>query len=366
MKILQLTVHLFPNVGGVETHLKDLISYLVKTNRKVFVLSYQPLSTKIAWKLFEREEKLTILRIPWIRGFFEKLVHNPVLEFIYLVPGLFIITPLVILFFKPNVIHVHGLSAGVSAIFWGKLFKIRTVISLHSIYTFPKKGLYCDFVKMLLGKADFVLSLSKKSNQEVRLLGIENNKSNVFTYWIDLKKFKIKKSLRREEKFIVLFVGRLIKEKGIDVLIESAKLWDKNIKLVIIGSGPMEDEILKEINKNEQIQFLGKIDQQDLPSHYSAADCLIVPSVSEEGFGRVIIESLACGTPVIASKRGAISEAMDETVGKFIEVTPENIKEAVYYYYKNPKELKKFSQKARQFVERRYSERNVHSIIKAY
>lgn len=372
MKVLQLSVHLFPNVGGVETHLKDLINYLIKTS-KVFVLAYQPLSTRTNWKIVEKDKNLFILRIPWIRGFFEKLVQKPVLEFIYLVPGLFIVTPLCLFFFKPDVIHAHGLSAGFSAVFWGKLFRIRSVISLHSIYTFPKKGLYCDFVKMLLGKADFVLSLSKKSNQEVRLLGIENNKSSVFTYWIDLKRFKvqnlkpkIKKQLGWERKFIVLFVGRLIKEKGIDILLESVKLWNEKINLVIIGSGPMENEILKAANKLKSVKFLGKIDQDDLPKFYTGADCVIVPSTSEEGFGRVIIEALACGTPIIASKRGAIPEAMDETVGKFIEVTPNSIEEAVYYFYKNPKKLNKLAERSREFVERRYSERNAQTIIRAY
>jgi glycosyltransferase involved in cell wall biosynthesis len=111
---------------------------------------------------------------------------------------------------------------------------------------------------------------------------------------------------------------------------------------------------------------LGKLDQNELPSYYGAADLLIVPSTHEEGFGRVILESLACGTPVIGSRRGAIPEAMDETVGRLIDVTPENIKEAVEYFYKNPKELKKLSKNARKFAERRYSERNVGKIIGAY
>lgn len=370
MKVLQLTVHLFPNVGGVETHLKDLINSLVKRNWKVFVLAYQPLSTKTAWSFFEKDKNLTIIRIPWIRGFFERLVSYPILEFIYLVPGIFIVTPIVIFFCKPNVIHAHGLVASVSAIFWGKIFNIRKVISLHSFYSFPESGLYSSFVRLIFKNSDFVLSLSRKSNEEVKSLGVESRKIGIFTYWIDLNKFKrtsdAKKKLGWDGKFVVLFVGRLIKEKGIDILIKSAKHWNKNIKLIIIGAGPMGEEISSKTHQLKQLSFPGKINQEDLPKFYSAADLLIVPSTSEEGFGRVIIESLACGTPVIASKRGAIPEAMDETVGKFIEVTPENIKDAVYYFYKNPGELKKLSQKARKFVERRYSELNVKSILKAY
>lgn len=369
MKVLQLTVHLFPNVGGVETHLSDLFCSLIKRNWKIFVIAYQPLATKISWKIFEKEGNLSILRIPWLRGFFEKLVSHPALEFIYLVPGLFIVTPFIVIFFRPDIIHAHGLSASVAAIFWGKIFKARTVISLHSFYSFPPKGLYRSFVRFLLRNADFVLSLSEKSNLEIKSLGLSSGILGIFTYWIDLEKFKqvnnAKKNLGWGDKFVILFVGRLLKEKGLDVLFKSAKNWNENIRLVIIGSGPMEEEISKK-TQDGQILFLGRKVQEDLPMYYSGADCLIVPSTSEEGFGRVIIEALACGTPVIAANRGAIAEAMDETVGRLIDVTEENIKNTVESFLKNKKELKKLSQNARQFVIRRYSESNVQTIIKVY
>lgn len=370
MKILQLTVHFPPNIGGVETHLSDLINALIKKRWQLFVLSYQPLSTKIKWKVFEKNKNLTILRIPWISGFFEKLVSYPIAEFIYLVPGLFVVIPFVILSFRPNVIHAHGLIAAVSAVFWGKLFRVKVVISLHSFYSFPKIGLYHDFVRLLLQSSDFTLSLSRKSNEEVKELGIEDKKTDVFTYWIDLEKFKrmskARENLNWKAKFIVLFVGRLIKEKGIDVLLESAKLLHEQIKLVIIGSGLLEKDILAAQKKIASLNFIGRIDQNDLPLYYSAADLTVVPSISEEGFGRVIIESLACGTPVVASNRGAIPEVMDETVGKLIEVSAKNIKKAVEYFFQNPTKLKELAQNARQFVERRYSEKNVEEIIKSY
>lgn len=370
MKVLQLTVHLFPNIGGVETHLNDLFIALVKRGWKVLCLAYQPLSTNTPWKIIEKDKDLTILRIPWLRGFFEKLVNFPAIEFIYLVPGLFLVTPFLIAIYNPNVIHAHGISAAVSAVFWGKVFRIRTIVSLHSFYSFPKRGIYHNFVQLILRKSDFVLSLSKKSNQEIRLLGVEDKKSAVFTYWINLRKFKYipsaKEKLGWEGEFIVLYVGRLIKEKGIKELLEAVNLWDSKINLVIIGSGQMEGYVLKRVKESVNAFFIGKVSQDDLPTYLSAADCVIVPSISEEGFGRVIIESLACHTPVVASGRGATKEAMDKTVGEFIDVSPENIKNAINYIYKNPQKLRKFSRAARKFVERRYSENNVQIVINSY
>ena len=88
MKILQLTAHYYPNVGGVETHLTDLVKYLQNKNYDVTVLTYQPLVTKASWKIHEKEKHLEIIRIPWISGLFYSFVSHPILEFVYLVPGL--------------------------------------------------------------------------------------------------------------------------------------------------------------------------------------------------------------------------------------------------------------------------------------
>lgn len=370
MRILQLALSFSPNVGGVETHLSDLVRYLDKRGWKVFVLTYCPLTTKIKWKMYEEVNNVTIFRIPWFTGLFYKLTSFPILEFIYLLPGLFFFTPIIILLYKPVVIHAHGLVAGSIAVFWGKIFRIKTIISSHSIYGFPKKGLYVKFVKLIFRNSDHLLGLSQPAVSEIKNLGIPQEKVSNFTYWIDMEKFKknpnAKAKLHWENKFIVLFVGRFIPEKGIKDLLESSLLWDKKITLVIAGVGPMEEEIKKYALKNKQILLLGAIDNSHLPLYYSASDVLIVPSTGEEGFGRVIIEALACGLPVIGSNRGAIPEAMDNSVGKLIDVTSKNIAQIVSYFYKHPYELESLSKNARSFAVRRYSERNAEDITKFY
>ena len=93
---------------------------------------------------------------------------------------------------------------------------------------------------------------------------------------------------------------------------------------------------------------------------------MIVPSTHEEGFGRVILESLACGVPVIGSNRGAVPEAMDETVGKLIDISPRSIKSSVESLFKNRNELKLLSSRARKFAVKRFSESNVKTIIESY
>lgn len=387
MNILQITCHFHPNVGGVETHLNDLVSELVNKKHNVFVLTYRPLMANVKWKIYEKQKRLTIFRIPWIKGFFYKLVKSPVAEFLYLLPGLFIVLPFILIFKKIDVIHSHGLIAGFVAVFWGKIFGKRVITTTHSLYLFPEKGLYSFFAKWIFGNSSHVLTLSKQSKREIEKLGIDPDKITVFTYWIDLSKFKeisskhktknikketisIKQKAKRElgwkYKFVVLFVGRLVEEKGILVLLEAAKKWNKNITLVIIGTGPLEKRIKNYELRIKNIKYIGKVENEKLPQFYNAADVTIVPSIHEEGFGRVILESLACGTPVIGSNRGAIPEAMDESVGALLNVSPEAIVKTVEKMYKNKKMLKAFSSHTRAYAEKYYGNKNIEVILNCF
>lgn len=365
-----MTAHFTPNVGGVETHLDDLCRSLVEREFQVTVLTYRPLQTKARWQILEKGKNIEIIRIPWIPDLFYRLVSLPILEFLYLLPGIFLILPFIILSKKIEVIHAHGLVAGFTGVFWGKIFNKRVVISLHSIYCFPKVGIYRDFVTWIFKHADYVFGLSKQSVGEIKSLGISSKKVGQFTYWIDLKNFKkidnARKQLGWKDNFIVLFVGRLVPEKGIDILLKAVRMWDKKIVLKICGTGPLEGAIELEERNLSNIKYLGSINQNKLPVYYSGSDILVVPSVSEEGFGRVILEALACGLPVVGTNQGAIPEAMDRSVGKLIDINPGNIKSAIEFFYNNKAELRKLANNCRKFAERRFSEKNVETIIRSY
>jgi glycosyltransferase involved in cell wall biosynthesis len=370
VKVLQISVHFHPNVGGVETHLIDLVTGLAKRRWKVTVLSYCPLTTNVKWKLYERISNVEIIRIPWLSNLFYSFIDYPLFEFLYLFPGLFLICPFIIARKKPDIIHAHGLVAGFVGVFWGKIFGKKIIISTHNYYNFPKKGLYKEFAGWIFSNTHKTLGLSDKSVNEIRSLGVSKHKVGRFVYWIDLRLFKTivnaKKKLGFKEKLVVLFIGRLVREKGIEILLQSFRNWSRNIKLVIAGSGPQYMPVKQLSREFNNLEVLGNINQKKLPAYYSGADLTIMPSNSEEGFGRVILESLACGTPVIGADRGSIPEAMDETVGKFIKVTPQNIKDTVEYFLNHKSKLKKLSLNCRKFAERRYDEKNVEDIIKAY
>jgi len=119
---------------------------------------------------------------------------------------------------------------------------------------------------------------------------------------------------------IVLYVGRLAPLKGIDRLLAAVAYLQhrQKIRLVIIGGdGHHAPEFKKlqrlsgELGIQDKILFVGRIEQEDLPPYYSAADLLVMPSY-HESFGLVALESLACGTPVVATKVGAMESIIHE------------------------------------------------------
>src|SRR4030043_322152 len=111
---------------------------------------------------------------------------------------------------------------------------------------------------------------------------------------------------------IIVFVGRIIPLKGIDNILKAMAYLEgkRRIKLVVIGGddhSQAEIQRLKNLSRSlkidESVIFLGSVKQEMLPFFYSAADLCVVPSYYES-FGLVVLESLACGTPVVATKVG--------------------------------------------------------------
>ncbi|MBV9597700.1 MAG: glycosyltransferase [Chloroflexi bacterium] len=115
---------------------------------------------------------------------------------------------------------------------------------------------------------------------------------------------------------VVLFVGRIQRLKGLEVLLRAfAQLGDLDARLLIVGgrpgTGPESREITRlqhlasRLGVAERTQFLGALAHEELPTYYSAADVSVMPS-SYESFGLVAVESLACGTPVVATRVGGL------------------------------------------------------------
>jgi D-inositol-3-phosphate glycosyltransferase len=122
------------------------------------------------------------------------------------------------------------------------------------------------------------------------------------------------------DESIVLYVGRFDPIKGIDRLLEAMAYLKhlKRTRLVIVGGdgpGTPEYQNLQQLSAKFGIQksvhFVGRVEQGQLPPYYSAADALVVPSYYES-FGLVGLESLACGTPVVGTRVGAMEDIIED------------------------------------------------------
>ena len=134
-----------------------------------------------------------------------------------------------------------------------------------------------------------------------------------------------------------IFVGRLSKEKGIETMLKAWARMPDNVPLKIIGDGPLREEVKSAAQRNSNIQWLGRKSPEDTLSTLGNASFLIMPSICYETFGRTIIEAFAKGTPVIASRIGALAELVDNnrTGLHFEPGNPEELMRKVYQFVGN-------------------------------
>jgi glycosyltransferase involved in cell wall biosynthesis len=374
--VLILTPFYEPNIGGVETHLEDLTDYLrADGGYNIFVLTYQPLTTKAKAPVFRSSGCLKAIRIPWPGyNLFHKLEPYPVLEFLYLTPLLLIAAFFFLLVYglRVSVIHAQGFNAAFIGRILAGLFSKRLVVSIHAIYNLSPFSLLSRLIKWTLSGSARVLTLSLASKKELIRVGLRESRIGVYTYWVDQRHFlpagqsDARSRLHWPEGFSALFVGRLIEKKGADILIQAAKGIEKGIVFSFIGDGPFES-VLKEASlKSGNIRYLGKVNNKDLPVYYSAADIVCVPSKYEEGFGRVILEALSCGTPVVASCRGGIPEAVDESVGVLVEPDAQSFKDAILRLFYDREKLKALKDNCRAYALKRFGPANARIITDAY
>lgn len=149
---------------------------------------------------------------------------------------------------------------------------------------------------------------------------------------------EIRKKYDLKQERTVLFMGRLIYEKGISFLIEAIKLVRRSlpdVKLLIAGSplfkAVSNNPFLRKLKQSvaslrDTVVFTGYIDHCQTPHLYAVADITVAPSLCAEGFGKVVAESMATGTPVIGSRMGAIPEIIDHKVNGILIDDPTDIK----------------------------------------
>lgn len=283
---------------------------------------------------------------------------------------------------KIDLIEVHDSSAFYGAWLFSKIFKIPNIIFMHAcIYEKGKEKVYGKATtliykintKFYLRHANRIACVSKRLINWAKYLGADEDKVRLIDEPIDKKIFNIS-SLKKKQKRIILFVGRLSPEKGLRyLLLAMPKVIEDflDAKLVIIGEGREKDNLLRlaeSLNIENCVSFEGKIPNCELPKFYSRAIVTIIPSLNEGGGPKVLLESLACGTPVIGTRTGRMTEIIVDGYNGFL-IEPKNqnqIEESIKKLFSDKKLLIDFSNNARHSVERFSWERGILKFTEMY
>lgn len=364
-----------PNTGGVETHLDDLCNYLSKNEHQVYVITYQPLTTRAKGLRMERAKNLEIRRIQWFgRNLFHKLEPYPFLEFLYLFPVLFVCSFFVMVKHRREIdaIHAHGLTAALVARLITLFFKKRTVMSTHAIYGFENRRVLSWIVRWILAGIDVVMPLAERSKKDLMAAGVPEGKLKIYTQWVDQSLFRPRDKKKCREKLglggelVVLFVGRLIEKKGTKILLEASRRLPSEIKFVFVGDGPLELTLSEAAKNQSNIIAVGKKTQEEISEYYGAADLVLIPSQYEEGFARVTLEALSSGRPILAANSGCLPEMVNSKVGILLKSTLTNIADQIRFFFDNPVELGRLTDNCREYALEHFSERNAKLIEDCY
>jgi D-inositol-3-phosphate glycosyltransferase len=195
---------------------------------------------------------------------------------------------------------------------------------------------------------------AREKNHLVQLYGVSAEKVGVVPCGVNLELFQpLEKAAARrrlglpQDAAVVLYVGRLAALKGLDRLLTAVALLPERhgLHLLIVGGdGPHAPEaqslrrLARDLGVDEQTALAGRVAHEALPAYYSAADVLAVPS-HYESFGLVALESLACGTPVVATAVGAMESLVgDGATGRVVtETTPRAFADALASFLGRPR-----------------------------
>lgn len=220
--------------------------------------------------------------------------------------------------------------------------RAKLIVYVHNSYAeivkfnILRKGIY----NYLLEKSDYIIAISKFVKSTVlENTKISNEKISVIYNGVNVSSYKTTES-PHELPIKLIYVGRLIPEKGVQVLIKAMALLEnkKDYILDIVGDGYYKKELeslVQKLDLHSNVKFLGN--QRDIPQRLQSADIFVHPAIWEEGFGITIVEAMSSGLVCIAFDKGAISEIIDNNINGFI--VSEDTAESLALKIKEVKEI---------------------------
>ena len=290
--------------GGVATYIQTLINGLQDYHNIENYLVMSEYKSQKEWgntpkKVFYYKYKRSIMNIFSAMIFIRKIIDEV----------------------QPDIIHAHSTWAGlfVRLPYLIKKKECKIIYTAHG-WSFimdvskKKKFLYAIVERLLSIVTDKIINISKFEEKEALNYGL--NKKKMVVIYNGVKDKNCDYSMdENNNKIKLLFVGRLDKTKGIDILLDIYNKYKfENLHLYIIGESVL-DNIKIKINNN--ITYFGWIDNKDIDKYYQMCDVVVMPS-RWDGFGLVAVEAMRNSKPVIVSNRGALPELVKNRINGYV------------------------------------------------
>lgn len=314
MRIALFTETFLPKVDGIVTRLKHTVEYLQKQGDEVLIFSPEG-----GLKEYKGAKIYGIKGIPLpLYPELKLAIPNPSIGF-------------ALKRFKPDLIHVVNPAVlGVGGIYYAKKYQIPLVASYHT--HLPQylqhynlgalEGLLWELLKLAHNQAVLNLCTSTAMVDELVNHGIERVDlwqrgvdTDLFQPHLASRQMRDRLSQGHPDAPLLLYVGRVSAEKEIDKIKPVLKSIPE-ARLAIVGNGPARDE-LESYFADTNTNFVGYLHGQELATAYASADAFIFPS-STETLGLVLLEAMAAGCPVVASRRGGIPDIVTDGVNGYL------------------------------------------------
>ena len=353
MKVLQIGKYYYPPViGGIEQHMHVLAEELSKCIPVKVLACNNTFETEIT----RENDNLEIVKVASPGEFFSMPLGLSIPRWLKKLDS--------------DIIHFHlpYPTADISYLLTRPRGKV--VVTWHSDIIRQKIILpfYRPFLRKFLKKSEVIIVSSPAMRDNSPFLQGLQDKCRVIPFGIDLKRFQFNPQVREKSEElkrtygarIILFIGRLVPYKGLSYLIRAMEKVEG--KLLIIGRGRLKNSLTslaKERGVENKVSFLEPVKDEELSAYYYACDIFTLPSVfSNEAFGIVQLEAMACGKPVVSTSipTGVSFVNEDKKTGLVVPpADPLPLAQAINTLLDNQELRKQYGKYARERITREFS-----------